>query len=83
MSTNGDNGNNCQNGNGHAKNSNSGADWTANPRWSGITRSYSYADVLRLRPEGAGPSRMPSDRQPAASETTGRGGESASFQRGS
>ena len=49
MSTNGDNGNNCQNGNGHAKNSNSHADWTANPRWSGITRPYSYADVLRLR----------------------------------
>src|SRR5437868_5651463 len=23
--------------------------WSTNPRWSGITRSYSYADVLRLR----------------------------------
>jgi len=25
------------------------ADWTTNPRWSGITRSYTYDDVLRLR----------------------------------
>ena len=25
------------------------SDWTTNPRWSGITRPYSYADVLRLR----------------------------------
>jgi isocitrate lyase len=24
-------------------------DWSSNPRWSGITRSYCYADVLRLR----------------------------------
>jgi isocitrate lyase len=24
-------------------------DWATNPRWSGITRPYSYADVLRLR----------------------------------
>src|SRR5271168_618393 len=24
-------------------------DWSSNPRWSGITRTYSYADVLRLR----------------------------------
>jgi isocitrate lyase len=38
--------------NGHTKNSNcqeSHADWTTNSRWSGITRPYSYADVLRLR----------------------------------
>jgi isocitrate lyase len=25
------------------------SDWAANPRWSEITRPYSYADVLRLR----------------------------------
>jgi isocitrate lyase len=25
------------------------SDWITNPRWSGITRPYSYADVLRLR----------------------------------
>src|SRR6202795_2498488 len=25
------------------------SDWATNPRWSGITRPYSYADVLRLR----------------------------------
>src|SRR6266404_1820269 len=25
------------------------SDWAANPRWSGITRPYSYSDVLRLR----------------------------------
>ena len=25
------------------------ADWATNSRWAGITRSYSYADVLRLR----------------------------------
>jgi isocitrate lyase len=28
---------------------NGGAQWAADPRWDGITRSYSYADVLRLR----------------------------------
>src|SRR6201984_1974930 len=25
------------------------SDWGTNPRWSGITRPYSYSDVLRLR----------------------------------
>jgi isocitrate lyase len=35
--------------NGHSKNGNSHADWTTNPRWSGIARPYSYEDVLRLR----------------------------------
>ncbi len=35
--------------NGHNKNGNSHADWTTNPRWSGITRPYSQEDVLRLR----------------------------------
>src|SRR5271155_3705272 len=45
MSANG----NSTNGNGHNKNGNSHADWTTNPRWSGITRPYSYEDVLRLR----------------------------------
>ncbi len=39
MSANGKNG---SNGKTHA-------DWNKNPRWAGITRPYSYADVLRLR----------------------------------
>src|SRR3984893_15303362 len=42
MSVQGTNGTRNKNGNSHA-------DWTTNPRWSGITRPYSYADVLRLR----------------------------------
>ena len=46
MSKNGVNG---RNGNGHAKNGHPEADWSVNPRWSGITRPYSYDDVLRLR----------------------------------
>jgi isocitrate lyase len=46
MSKNGVNG---RNGNGHPKNGHSDADWSVNPRWSGITRPYSYDDVLRLR----------------------------------
>src|SRR5260370_28565880 len=44
MSTNGTNGANG-NGNGH-KHLNY---WSTDPRWSGITRPYSYSDVLRLR----------------------------------
>ena len=40
MSTNGSNG--------HHKH-NDCSDWTSNARWSGTTRPYSYADVLRLR----------------------------------
>src|ERR1700719_2710872 len=40
MSTNGSNG--------HHKH-NDHSDWTSNARWSGTTRPYSYADVLRLR----------------------------------
>src|SRR5260221_1108081 len=40
MSRNGNNGN-------HTPNIHS--DWATNPRWSAITRPYSYADVLRLR----------------------------------
>jgi isocitrate lyase len=41
MSTNGTNG---------AYNKNhSHEDWNTNPRWSGITRTYTYEDVLRLR----------------------------------
>src|SRR5260370_22353614 len=46
MSSNGTNGVNG-NGNGHkhyALNS-----WRTDPRWSGITRPYSYSDVMRLR----------------------------------
>ena len=41
MSSNGTNGSNGS--------SNVKSDWSSNPRWSGITRPYSYADVLRLR----------------------------------
>ena len=44
MSTNGTNKPNGANGN-----HDSHADWTTNPRWSGITRPYSHDDVLRLR----------------------------------
>src|SRR5260370_25233679 len=42
MSTNGTNGanGNKQSGLSH---------WTIDPRWSGITRPYSYSDVVRLR----------------------------------
>src|ERR1700719_3569824 len=40
MSLNGNNGNDT-----HSNHS----DWATNPRWSAITRPYSYADVLRLR----------------------------------
>ena len=43
------NGTNSHNGNGHSKNGDSHADWATNPRWSGVTRPYSYEDVLRLR----------------------------------
>ena len=39
------NGTNRANGN-HNHNH---ADWTTNPRWTGISRPYSYSDVLRLR----------------------------------
>jgi isocitrate lyase len=42
MSSNGTNGAN-------GKNHDSNAEWTTNPRWSGITRNYTYDDVLRLR----------------------------------
>lgn len=38
----GPNGSNGKNGQAHA-------DWGTHPRWAGIARSYSYADVLRLR----------------------------------
>ncbi len=33
----------------NGKTKHSHADWTTNPRWAGITRPYSYDDVLRLR----------------------------------
>jgi isocitrate/methylisocitrate lyase len=42
MSSNGTNGTN-------GKTKHSHADWDSNPRWTGITRPYSYDDVLRLR----------------------------------
>ncbi len=35
--------------NGAAKPNSFAADWSSNPRWSGITRNYSYENVLRLR----------------------------------
>src|SRR5713226_731897 len=46
MSTNGTNG---ANGNGNGNKRNALSYWTTDPRWSGITRPYSYSDVLRLR----------------------------------
>ncbi|MBZ5526989.1 MAG: isocitrate lyase [Acidobacteriia bacterium] len=42
MSANGSNGANGKHNQDHAE-------WSGNPRWSGITRPYSYSDVLRLR----------------------------------
>ena len=45
MRGNGSNGTNGSNG----KTKRSHQDWTTNERWSGITRPYSYDDVLRLR----------------------------------
>ena len=42
MSANGTNGRKRANGKGQA-------DWATNPRWAGVTRPYSYAEVLRLR----------------------------------
>ena len=42
MSSNGTNKANGQTRHSHA-------DWDSNPRWAGITRTYSYNDVLRLR----------------------------------
>src|SRR3982074_3377873 len=42
MTTNGNAEVNGHNNNGHVE-------WGANPRWAGITRTYSSADVLRLR----------------------------------
>src|SRR6266702_2674958 len=44
MSTNGTNG---ANGTGHKRHPLNY--WSTDPRWSGITRPYSYSDVLRLR----------------------------------
>src|SRR5712692_6706845 len=44
----GSNGSNGKNGK-IGKNGKAQPDWVANPRWAGITRNYSFADVLRLR----------------------------------
>src|SRR5256885_9750629 len=44
MSTNGTNG-----ANGNGKSNKHLNYWSTDPRWSGITRPYSYSDVLRLR----------------------------------
>src|SRR5215470_15347401 len=46
MSANGTNGNNGTNGK-HKHSDHT--DWKTNSRWAGITRPYSYSDVLRLR----------------------------------
>src|SRR5467141_1484781 len=50
MSTNGNDG---ANGSGHSNGNGSKhqphTHWSTDPRWSGITRPYSYSDVLRLR----------------------------------
>src|SRR5215471_20551953 len=35
--------------NGHNRVITDHSDWTTNPRWFGISRTYSYADVVRLR----------------------------------
>src|SRR5208282_6885924 len=47
MSSNGTNGANSKKN--HVQSERSLADWNSNPRWAGITRPYSYDDVLRLR----------------------------------
>src|SRR4029077_6194250 len=54
MSTNGNNGTNGNGANGNGSNGNGNkrnalSHWTTDPRWCGITRPYSYSDVLRLR----------------------------------
>src|SRR5260370_40074610 len=46
MSANGSNG---ANGKGNGKTHLPINHWTTDPRWSGITRPYSYSDVVRLR----------------------------------
>src|SRR5260370_6024279 len=46
MSTNGTNG---ANGNGNGNKHHTLSYWANDPRWSGITRPYSYSDVVRLR----------------------------------
>src|SRR5258707_6801153 len=40
---------NGKNGKNGPKKQNGHSDWATNLRWSGITRPYSYEDVLRLR----------------------------------
>jgi isocitrate lyase len=48
MTANGSNGKNG-NGNGNGNHQSGGAAWANDPRWAGITRTYSTFDVLRLR----------------------------------
>jgi isocitrate lyase len=43
------NGSNGKNGNGNGNHQHSGAEWAGDPRWTGITRTYTATDVLRLR----------------------------------
>jgi isocitrate lyase len=45
--SNGANGNSQSNGNGHKHLPQT--HWSSDPRWDGVTRPYSYSDVLRLR----------------------------------
>jgi isocitrate lyase len=53
MSSNGTNGSNGANGNGHSNGNGHKhlpqTHWSNDPRWDGVTRPYSYEDVLRLR----------------------------------
>jgi isocitrate/methylisocitrate lyase len=53
MSSNGTNGSNGANGNGHSSGNGHKhlpqTHWSNDPRWDGVTRPYSYSDVLRLR----------------------------------
>src|ERR1700726_225087 len=43
------NGSNGKNGNGNGNYKHTGSEWASDPRWAGITRTYSPADVRRLR----------------------------------
>jgi len=43
------NGSNGKNGNGNGNHYHNGSEWASDPRWTGITRTYTSADVLRLR----------------------------------
>ena len=46
MTTNGNGNGNADNGNGHSK---LAKEWQFDPRWEGVTRPYTHADVEQLR----------------------------------